>query len=135
MTVLSWCCQADSGAAEASSHGGEALDRRTGKEIIVDDPPSSQGQASDTATTEEEEGSDFFDHSFGFFVPTTIVGSRAFRSRARVPHPKDIPNRGDIFDDERLEKVWWDQVQEIDELKNPTRVLSLFARTTMNVST
>lgn len=63
------------------------------------------------------------------------MGSRAFRSHDRVSHPKDIPNRGNVFDDERLEKVWWNRVQEIDEVKNPSRVFSLFTRTSMNVST
>ena len=60
--------------------------------------------------------------------------SSAIRSRDRVPHPKDIPNRGEIFDNERLEKIWWDRVAKIDKLKNPTMVFSMFARTTMNVS-
>ena len=81
---------------------------RAGKEVVVDIPPGPQGgEAADAANVEEEGECEFFDHSFGFFVPPSIVGSRAFRSLARVPHPKDISNRGDVFDDERLEKVWW----------------------------
>lgn len=56
-----------------------------------------------------------------------VLGSCAFRSRDRVPHPKGIPNRGNVFNDERLEQVWWNRVQEIDELKNPTRIFSSFA--------
>ena len=123
-------------AAEALGQGDGLLVHRVGKEVVVDVPPGPQEGAANAARVEEEEEEcDFFDHSFGFFGPPTIVRSRAFRSCARVPHPKDIPNRGDVFDDKRLEKVWWDRVQEIDELKNPTRVVSSFARTTINVCT
>ena len=100
----------------------------------MDDPPSLQSQATDAVTFEGGEGSELFDHSLGFFAPATVVGSRAFRSRDRVPHPNDIPNRGDVFDDERLERVWWKRVDEIDELRDPTKVVSSFARSAMNVS-
>lgn len=122
-------------AAEASGQGDGSLVHHAGKEVVEDISPDSQEGAADEAGVEEEEECRFFEHSFRFFDPPTIVGSRAFRSLARVPHPKDIPNRGNVFDDECLEKVWWDRVQEIDELKNPTRVVSSFARTTLNVST
>nr|ADB85302.1 hypothetical protein [Phyllostachys edulis] len=120
-------------ATEASGHGGEAFDHRAEKEVVVDVPSSPQGQAADAAITEEEEGSDFFDCSFGFFGPASVVGSRAFRSHDRVPHPKDIPNRGNVFDDERLEMVWWNRFREISELKDSMRVFSIFARTSINL--
>ena len=120
-------------AAETSAQGGGSSIHCAGKEIAADVPPGPQREA---VVAEEEEGEelDFFTHPFGFFSPATVVGSRAFRSRDRVPHPEDIPNRGIVFDDERLEKVWWDRVEEIDELKNPTGVVSSFARMSMNVS-
>ena len=122
-------------AAETSGHGGEISSHHTGKEVAADDPLSFQGQATDAATSEGEEEFELFDHSLGFFAPATVVDSRAFKSRDHVPHPKDIPNRGNVFDDERLERVWWNRVDEIDELRDPTRVVSSFARTAMNVST
>lgn len=62
------------------------------------------------------------------------MGSSIFRSHNQVPHPKYIPNRENIFDDERLEKVWWNRVEEIDELKDPTRAFSMFDRTSINAS-
>lgn len=93
-------------AADTSGHGGKTSIHRAGKEVAAVDPRSSQGQATSAATSEGEEEFELFDRTFGFFAPATVVGSRAFRSRDRVPHPKDIPNRGDVFDDERLERVW-----------------------------
>ena len=121
---------AEAVAETSGQSGGGISDHRAGKEIITDVPPGPQGG---TAITEEEEEeyNNFFSEFFG---PASVVGSSAFRSRDRVPHPKDIPNRGNVFDDERLKKVWWDRVKEIDELKNPTKVASWFARTSVNVS-
>ena len=117
-------------AAETSSHDGGASDHRAGKEVVVDVPPGPRGEVAVTESEEEE----YFNFYSDFFGPASIVESSAVRSRDRVPHPKDIPNSGEIFDDERLEKVWWDRVEKMNGLKNPTMVFSMFARTSMNVS-
>lgn len=117
-------------AAEASGQGGDVPDHLAGKEIVADVPPGTQRE---TAVTESED-EEYFNFCADFFGPASIVGSSAFRSRDRVPQPKDIPNKGETFDNERLEKVWWDQVAKIDELKSPALVYSMFARSTMNVS-
>ena len=87
-------------ATEASGQSDGSLGHRARKEVVVDVPPGPQGGAGVTES-EDEEYVNFFSEFFG---PASIVGSSAFRSRNRVPHPKDIPNRGNIFDDERLEK-------------------------------
>ena len=117
-------------AAESSGQGGGSSDHRAGKGVVADVPSGGQGKAAATESEEEE----YFNFCSEFFGPASIVGSSAFKSRDRVPHPKDIPNRGEIFDDERLEKVWWNRVDEMDGLKNPTSVVSMFARTSKNVS-
>ena len=117
-------------AVETSGQGGGASDHRAGKEVVVDVPPGPQEEAAVTESEEEE----YFNFCSDFFGPDFIVESSAIRSRDRVPHPKDIPNRGEIFDNERLEKIWWDRVTKIDKLKYPPLVFSTFARTTMNVS-
>ena len=114
----------------ASGQGGDVSDHRAGTEIVADVPSGSQREAVVTESEDEE----YFNFCPDFFGPASIVGSSAFKSRDRVPHPNDIPNRGQIFDNERLEKVWWDSVAKIDKLKNPSMVFSMFARTTMNVS-
>ena len=116
-------------AMEASGHGGDVV-HRAGKEIIEDVPPGTQGEVA-AAESEDEE---YFNFCPDFFGPASVVGTAAFRSRDRVPHPNDIPNRGRTFDNERLEKVWWDQVEKIDKLKFPPLVFSTFAQTTMDVS-
>lgn len=118
-------------AAEASGQDGGGSVHRAGKEIVADVPPGTQRETEVTESEEEE----YFNFCADFFGPASIVGSSAFRSRDRVPHPNDIPNRGDTFDNERLEKVWWDQVTRVDKLKIPELVYSMFARSTMNVST
>ncbi|MBJ4058713.1 hypothetical protein JGD43_25680, partial [Salmonella enterica subsp. enterica serovar Goldcoast] len=84
-------------------------------EIVEDVLPGTQGEVAAAELGDEE----YFNFCSDFFGPASIVGSAAFRSRDRVPHPNDIPNRGRIFDNERLEKVWWDQVEKIDKLKYP----------------
>ena len=117
-------------AVEAYGQGGGASEHRVGKEVVADVPPGPQGEAA-VAETEDE---DYFNFYSDFFGPASIVGSSDFRSRDRVPHPNDIPNRGEIFDNERLKKIWWDSVTKIDKLKDPSMVFSMFARTTMNVS-
>ena len=66
--------------------------------------------------SEEEEN---FNFCSDFFSPVPPVGPSAIRSCDRVPHPKDIPTSGDIFDDGRLESVWWDCIDRMDGLKNP----------------
>nr|CCI55290.1 PH01B001G05.13 [Phyllostachys edulis] len=111
-----------------SSQGGGASDHRAGKEVVVDVPPGPQEE--DAATESEED--EYFNFCSDFFGPASIVESSAIRSRDQVPHPKDIPNRGEIFDNERLEKIWWDRIVKIDKLKNPSMVFSMFALTTMN---
>ena len=117
-------------AVESSGQGGGSSNHCAGKGVAADVPSGGQGKAAATESEEEE----YFNFCSEFFGPASIVGSSAFKSRDRVPHPKDIPNRGDIFNDERLEKVWWDRVDKMDGLKNPTSVVSMFARTSMNVS-
>ena len=117
--------------AKAMSDTTKALGHRAGKEAVADVSLGPQGGAGVT----ESEGEEYANFSSELFGPSSIVGSSALRPRARVPHPKNILDGGDIFNDARLEEVWWDRVREIDELKNPTRVVSTFARRTMNVST
>ena len=117
-------------AVEASCQSDDIVVHRTGKEIVEDPLPGAQGEAA----AAESGGEEYFDFCSDFFGPASIVGSAAFRSRDRVPHPNDIPNRGRTFDNERLEKVWWDQVEKIDKLKYPPLVFSTFAQTTMDVS-
>ena len=116
--------------AKMASDAAEASERRAGKEIASDILPSSQGR---TGITESEEEYDNF--CSDFFGSSPIVGSSALVSRTRVPHPKDIPGDKNIFDDARLEKVWWERVREIDELRNSSFVVSSFARKAMDVST
>lgn len=42
---------------------------------------------------------------------------------------------GGIFSyDKSIQKIWWDQVKELDELKDPQRVHANFAWRTINVS-
>lgn len=117
-------------AVEASGQGGDVPSHRVGKEVVADVPSDLQREAAVTESEDEE----YFNFCTDFFGPASIVGSSAFRSRNWVPHPKDIPNRGEIFDNKRLEKVWWDQVVKIDKLKSLMMVFSMFAWTTMNVS-
>ena len=117
-------------AAETSTQGGGSSVHRAGKEVSANVPPGPRREAAVTESEEEE----YFNFCSNFFGPAPVEGSSASRSRKRVPHPKDIPDGDDVFDDERLEKVWWNRVEEIDGLKNPTRVVSSFARTSMNVS-
>ena len=116
--------------AAASCRGGESSDHRAGKKVIEDVPPSSRQEAADIELEEEE----IYNFGSDFFSPASPVGSSAVRFRGRVPHPRDIPTSVDIFDDGRLENVWWDCIDKMDGLKNPARVVSLFARTSMNVS-
>lgn len=89
-------------AAEASTQGDGLLGHRTGKEVVVDVPPGPQEGAGVTESEDEE----YANFSSEFFGPSSVIGSSALRSRARVPHPNDIPDRGDVFDDKRLEKLW-----------------------------
>ena len=117
-------------AVEASAHGGDVVVHRAGKEIVEDVPPGTEGEVAAAGSEDEE----YFNFCSDFFGPASVVGTAAFRSRDRVPHPNDIPNRGRTFDNERLEKVWWDQVDKIDKLKFPPLVFSRFAQTTMDVS-
>ena len=117
-------------AAETSDRGGESSDHRAGKEVIEDVPPSSRQEAAATEVEEEEN----FIFSSDFFSPASPVGSSAIRSRDRVPHPKNILVSGEIFDDSRLEKVWWDRIDQMEGLENPSRVVSSFAWSSMNVS-
>ena len=117
-------------ATEISGQGGGSSDHRAGKEIVEDVPPSPRKEAAASESEEDET----FNFCSDFFSPAPPVGSSASRSCDRVPHPKDIPTSGDIFDDGRLESVWWDCIDQMDGLKNPTRVVSLFARRSMNVS-
>ena len=129
MAVVETRTEAAEVAAETSGRGGGSSDHRAGKEVVEDAPPSSRQEAA--AELEEEEN---FNFGSGFFSPASPVGSSAIRSRDRVPHPKDIPTSGDIFDDSRLEKVWWDCIDKMEGLENPSRVVSLFAWRSMNVS-
>ena len=117
-------------AAKASGQDGGGSVHRAGKEIATG---ISSGTQRDSAITEPED-EEYFNFCADFFGPASIVGSSAFRSRDRVPHPNDIPNRGDTFDNERLEKIWWDKVERVDKLKYPELVYSIFARSTMDVS-
>ena len=130
MAVVETRTEAAEVAAETSGRGGGSSDHRVGKEVVEDAPPSSRQEAA--ATELEEEGN--FNFGSDFFSPTSPVGSSAVRFRDRVPHPRDIPTSVDIFDDGRLENVWWDCINKMDGLENPARVVSLFARTSMNVS-
>ena len=91
--------------AEASGQGSGSLGHRSGKEIAIDVPPGPQG-----VVVTESDGEDYVNFFSEFFSSASIVGTSAFRSRNRAPHPKDLPNRGNIFDDECLEKVWWNRV-------------------------
>ena len=88
----------------------ESSDHRARKKAVEDIPPSPQGGVISSANNEEEKEKveDSFDLFPGFFEPPTI-GSSSFRSRDRDPHPKDIPNRGHIFGDERLQRIFWGQ--------------------------
>ena len=117
-------------AVEASGQSGDVIVHRSGKEIAEDPFPGAQGEVAAAESGDEE----YFNFCPDFFGPVSIVGSAAFKSRDRVPHPNDIPNRGRVFDNERLEKVWWDQVERINKLNYPPLVFSTFARTTMDVS-
>ena len=116
--------------AKMTSDAAEVLERRARKEIVSDVLPGSQGG---TGITESEE--EYANFCSDFFESSPIVGSSALVSRTRVPHPKDIPGDKNIFDDARLEKVWWERVREIDELRNSSFVVSSFARKAMDVST
>ena len=80
-------------AVEASGQGGGASDHRAGKEVIVDVTPGPREEAVVTESEEEE----YFNFCSDFFGPAFIAESSAIRSRNRVPHPKDIPNRGEFF--------------------------------------
>ena len=130
MAVVETRTEAAEVAAEAFGRGGGSSDHRAGKEVIEDALPSSRQEAAATEVEEEEN----FIFGSDFFGPASPVGSSAIRSRDRVPHPKDIPTSGDIFDDGRLEKVWWDCIDKMEGLENPSRVVSLFAWRSMNVS-
>lgn len=110
--------------------GSESADHSAGKEVVEDVPSSPLGGVPVTESKEEE----YFNFCSDFFDPDSIVESSAYRSRDRVPHPSSIPNCGDIFDNERLKGVWWKRVEEIDGLKDPTRITSMFAWSNMNVS-
>ena len=115
--------------AEASDRDGGSSDHRAGKEVVEDALPNSRQETAAIEPEEEENFnfcSDFFSH-----VPP--VGSSAIRSRDRVPHPMDFPISGSIFDNERLEKVWWDCIDQMEGLENPSRVVSSFALRSMNV--
>ena len=113
-----------------SGPDGGSSDHRAGKEVIEDVPPSSRQEAADIELEEEE----IFNFGFDSFSPASPVGSSAPRFRDRVPHPKDIPVSRSIFDHERLEKVWWDRIDKIEGLENPSRVVATFAWRSMNVS-
>lgn len=117
-------------ATETSVQVEGSSNYHAGKEIIDDVLPSSRREAAAIESEEEEN----FNFCSDFFSPASHVGSSAIRSCDRVPHPKDIPTSGDIFYNERLEKVWWNCIDKMDGLKHPARVVSLFARTSMDVS-
>ena len=117
-------------ATEISGQGGGSSDHRAGKEIVEDVPPSPRKEAAASESEEEED----FNFCSDFCSPAPPMGSSVSRSRGRVPHPKDIPTSVDIFDDGRLERVWWECIDRMDGLKDPSEVVSLFARQSMNVS-
>lgn len=129
-TITETVAERTEAAAEASGQDGGGPVHRAGKEIVADVPTGTQRETEVTESEDEE----YFNFCADFFGPASIVGSSAFKSRDRVPHPNDIPNRGDTFDNKRLEKIWWDRVAKVDKLKIPELVYSMFARSTMDVS-
>ena len=91
-----------SDAVEASDQGDGLSGHRVGKEVVVDIPLGPQEGAGVTEPEDEE----YTNFVSDFFGPSFIVGSSTLRPRACVPHPKNIPDGGDVFDDARLEEVW-----------------------------
>lgn len=89
----------------AGQVGAKSSDHRAKKEVMEDVPLGPQRGVVFYMNNEEEDIEDSFDLFPDFIGPST-VGSSSFRSRDRVPHPKDIPNRGHIFDDECLQRIW-----------------------------
>lgn len=92
----------------AGPAGAGSFDRCAGKEVVEDVLPGPQGGVTSFINNKEDvEGS--FD-LFPYFFEPSVIGSSSFRSRDRVPCPKDIPNTRHIFNDGRLQRIWWDKV-------------------------